>query len=206
MWMPNQPSPVDGPILRRDPFRLLLLPMLAALVLAQTALGAPATKPKKVGHITAQVLADRHALVPGEELNLAVSLRPDKGWYIYWQNPGASGLPTKIRCSGPADYQIGRVRFPVPVAKFDEKLKETSYIHPGEAVFLVPVRVPDSAAAGGEAVFTVKASWLVCKKSCIPGNVTLSLTLPVVARASPTKPANAEVFEQGRAKVIQPHV
>ncbi len=205
MWMPNQPSPVDGPILRRDPFRLLLLPMLAALVLAQTALGAPATKPKKVGHITAQVLADRHALVPGEELNLAVSLRPDKGWYIYWQNPGASGLPTKIRCSGPADYQIGRVRFPVPVAKFDEKLKETSYIHPGEAVFLVPVRVPDSAAAGGEAVFTVKASWLVCKKSCIPGNVTLSLTLPVVARASPTKPANAEVFEQGRAALPDPH-
>jgi thiol:disulfide interchange protein/DsbC/DsbD-like thiol-disulfide interchange protein len=179
---------------RRLIFRLTAL--AAAFVLVGPAQGGPTSEPKPAGHVTAQAFADQATIAPGDTFNLAVALKIDKGWHIYWQNPGlAGGLPTEIEWVLPDGYQIGRTRYPVPHLKYDKILKGDANIYAGEAVFVTPVRVPESATAGRDAVFKVKAKWLVCEKSCIPGQAEISLALPVVKRGG-GKQANEKLFEQ----------
>ncbi|HVP13564.1 MAG TPA: protein-disulfide reductase DsbD domain-containing protein [Phycisphaerae bacterium] len=177
--------------------RYVTLALTVIMLVAAPSPAGPTSDIKAVGHVSVQGFADRSAVAAGETLNLAVSLKMDKGWYIYWQNPGPlGGLPTEVEWTVPAGYQVGRTRYPVPHLKYDKILKGDANIYPGEAVFLTPVRVPKAVEAGKEATFTVKASWLVCEKSCIPGQAQISLTLPVVAKAETVKQANEKVFEQ----------
>ena len=173
--------------------------LLAAASAAEMAVAGPTGDPKPSGHVTAQAFADRAAVAPGEPLRLAVTLKMDKGWYIYWQNPGPiGGLPTEIEWTVPPGYQLGGTQYPVPHLKYDKILKDDANIYPGEATFVTSVRAPDLLAAGKEAVFKVKAKWLVCEKSCIPGEVELSLALPVIAKGETVKPANEKLFERAK--------
>ncbi|MFH1417231.1 MAG: protein-disulfide reductase DsbD domain-containing protein [Planctomycetota bacterium] len=165
----------------------------------------PQSKPLRAGKVTVQVFADREAVAPGSTLNLAVALTMDEGWYVYWRNPGGMvGLPTEFNWTVPAGYQVGRVRFPAPKIKFDKIIKEHNYIHKGTAIFVTPIRVPQDAEAGSGATFAAKVSWLVCEKSCIPGDAEVSLTLPIVAGGAEVKRANEDVFKKANASLPTP--
>lgn len=156
------------------------------------------TKPVKVNHVTVQAFADREAIVPGETFHLAVSLKMDKKWHIYWRGPGNTGLPTTINWTVPDGYEAGRTLFPIPEAKYNKTLKETSYIHQDTAVFLTPIRVPASAKMDGQVELKAEVSWLACKRNCIPGDAEVSLSLPVVSAGTEPKPANEKLFEEAR--------
>jgi thiol:disulfide interchange protein DsbD len=166
---------------------------------AGSANAAPTSGVKRAGHVSVQALADRGRVGPGESVRLAVVLNVDKEWHIYWRNPGLSGLPTKIEWSGPAGARFGRVQFPTPESKFDKELKADSFINEGACTYISTATIPDDARVGDSATFKVKAVWLVCKKECIPGDAEVSLSLPIVAKGSPPKPVNAEVFERAVA-------
>ena len=50
----------------------------------------------------------------------------------------------------------------------------------------------------------VDVGWLVCKESCYKGSKDVSLTLPVVAEADASKPANEIVFRVARKALPAP--
>jgi thiol:disulfide interchange protein len=170
-----------------------------ALTVARTVVAAPASAIKKDANVSVQAIADRTAVSPGEVMNLLISLKPEKDWHVYWRGPGGlSGLPTTVEWSGPLGFEFSRTLFPIPTRSIDAELNDTSYILEGEALLVTPVRVPTSAAAGKGAVFKATVSYLACKKECIPGNVEITLSVPIVAPGSKTEPANSELF--GRAQ------
>ncbi|MBN2563130.1 MAG: thioredoxin family protein [Phycisphaerae bacterium] len=171
------------------------------------AIGAPPeSEPKNTAHVVVQAFADRQAISPSDAFDLVVSLKTDKDWCVYWQNPGGLvGLPTEIRWNGPEGYRVSRIRYPVPEAKFDKVLKVTSYVHHGTSLFITSVQVPNTAAPGTKAEFRVKASWLVCNEGqCIPGEAEVSLTLPVVAKGTKAPLANEALFEEARGALPEP--
>lgn len=174
--------------------------------LAEPAAAGPSSSPVQGQSVEVQALADREAVVPGGEVRLAVRLKIDKGWYIYWQNPGSMlGLPTEVRWSVPSGFEVGPVRFPSPEVKFDKTLKTDMNILAGEPVIVTTVRAPASAKPGDEAVFEASASWLVCQNVCIPGDAELSLSLPIVAAGSAQdKPANKAPFDKAEAALPAP--
>lgn len=176
--------------------RVLLIVLAILSPIAPPARADTQTATKRNNHVTVQAYADREALVPGGRLNLAVSLKMDAGWHVYWRSPGGPGLPTQITWTAPRGFDVARTRFPVPEAKYDKLLKETSFIHEGTALFLTPIRVPTSAKPGSRVAFKLDARWLACKKNCIPGNVELSLTLPVAQPGAAPKPAHRELFDE----------
>ena len=191
--------------LRRYGVASLPIALLLLLVWPPSPVRAAAgTKPQRVGHVVVQAFADREAVRPGETIHLAVSLKMDDHWHVYWRNPGGPGLPTKIQWTAPVGYVVERTRFPVPEAVYDKILKEVSFVHDGTAVFLTPIKVSESAATGEQATFKAAVSWLACKKNCIPGNCELSLTLPVVSRKTETKPANEKLFDEARDALPTP--
>jgi thiol:disulfide interchange protein DsbD len=177
--------------------------VLAVLVLAaaRPVHGEPTSTIKRAAHVGMQAFADRDSIGPGESINLAVVLNIDKDWHIYWRSPGGvTGMPTRIEWSGPPGVKFGPVQFPAPESKYDNELKETSFINEGTCTYVVTATIPVDAKVGDEAVFKVQADWLVCKKECIPGGAEVSLSVPIVAKAASHKPVNAEVFERASAE------
>src|SRR5262249_30576644 len=62
-------------------------------------------------------------------------------------------------------------------------------------VLLTAQITPPANLTGTEVALKAKASWLVCKESCVPGDAELSLTLPVGMNGAAT---NADLFAKYR--------
>src|SRR5215207_6748481 len=90
--------------------------VVAALLFVRA--GARA-EPNKEDLVKGELLADVTAVKPGGTFNVGVLLRIERGWHVYWTNPGDSGLPTKVKLHVPEGFKVGEVRMPVPV-KFDQ--------------------------------------------------------------------------------------
>src|SRR5258707_1292635 len=100
---------------------LLLLPLAAAAPQSAAQDAAQASKGARGDALVkVELLADRAAIRPGEAFTLAVHLTVEPGWHIYWDNPGDSGLPTKIRPRGPEGFEFGAPRSPAPVREVAE--------------------------------------------------------------------------------------
>src|SRR5512142_1562567 len=155
----------------------------ALLLVAGTALVHAA--PARTGHVTAELVADRTALVPGATLTVALRLAIDDGWHTYWRNPGESGLPTTLAWRLPTGYRAGDIVWPAPRALPAGPLM--NYGYEGEVFHLVPLTVPADAQPGTQATLAARADWLVCKETCIPEGADLALELPVAPDAGASK-------------------
>jgi len=138
-------------------------------------------EPVQTGHVTAELVAEQDALVPGTTATVALRLAIEPGWHTYWRNPGESGLPTTLDWRLPQGYAAGAIAWPAPRALPAGPL--VNYGYEGEVFHLVPLTVPADAKEGTPATLAARAEWLVCKETCIPEGADIRLTLPVAAHA-----------------------
>ncbi len=100
----------------------------------------------------------------------------ERGWHIYWQNPGDSGGPPEVRWVLPAGAVAGPLRWPVPERIPADGI--VNYGYHGDVVLPAELRAP----AGGWPVrpFVVAAAvkWLVCREVCLPGKADVSMEFP----------------------------
>jgi thiol:disulfide interchange protein DsbD len=161
--------------------RCILILLWAALALPVAGVSAQDAGPVRRDHLSAQLVAADRAVAPGGTLDVALRLVHDEHWHTYWLNPGDSGLATRLAWTLPEGAQAGPIRWPAPSRLPLGPLVNFGY----EGDLLLPVRIelPADLAPGSTFEATVKASWLVCKEECIPGDATLSLALPVAHAA-----------------------
>jgi thiol:disulfide interchange protein DsbD len=153
--------------------------------------------PRPAGDLVRLTLvADRERVVPGAEIELAARLDIADGWHVYWVNPGDAGLPTKAKFTAPAGFEIGDVRYPGPES-FRWPGGISTYGYARETALFAPVRAP--AAVDERAAFTVAASWLACRETCVKGKAEASLVLPAPAPA-----AAAPALDRIRARLPRP--
>ena len=160
-------------------FRRTRLLVATLLVAALTPVAHAA--PVKTGHVTAELVSDGTALVPGSTTTLALRLVIDPGWHTYWRNPGESGLPTTLAWHLPPGYSAGDIVWPAPRESPAGPL--INYGYEGEVFHLVPLEVPVDAKPGAIAALATRADWLVCKETCIPEGADLTLELPIARQA-----------------------
>src|SRR5947208_16323071 len=92
-------------------------PLVCAIfALAIFAAGLLAAAPVKTEHVEAELVSEKTAIAPGEPLTVALLLRMERGWHTYWQNPGDSGLPTKLDWNLPSGVSAGAIQWPAPRA------------------------------------------------------------------------------------------
>jgi len=138
--------------------------------------GAVVTTPQ----VRAELLAHApEGVAPGKPLWLGLQLRHKSEWHTYWKNPGDSGLPTTLEWTLPSGLQAGEIVWPVPSKIPVGTL--ANYGYEGTVLLPVPVQVGNDwrPPTSGEVQVRLKASWLVCRKECIPEDGEFSLTLPV---------------------------
>ena len=65
-------------------------------------------------HTQARLVLAAESARPGDTVPAGVQLRMDARWHTYWQNPGASGIATKIEWDLPAGVTAGAIQWPIP--------------------------------------------------------------------------------------------
>ncbi len=171
----------------------------AAQATAPAAQAASArTGPTRVEAVEVELVAEADAVVPGQPMRLGLRIRHDPQWHTYWRNPGDSGLPTQLALDLPAGFRAGAIEWPAPQRLFIPPL--ANYGYEDEIVLPVPLQVP--AAIDGERVrFAGRASWLMCREVCIPGDADVALELPVQRSGKAAKSRFATLFDMADSRM-----
>ena len=171
-----------------------------ALCLAIAAASAAAA-PVRTGHVTAELVAQKTAFVPGADNVVALKLTLDKGWHTYWRNAGDSGLPTTLAWTLPAGISAGPIEWLPPQLLPAGPL--TNYGYEGVAWHPVTLHAAPGAALGSGVALAARADWLVCRETCIPEGADLTLALPVATQAV-DDPREGAAITAARARVPAP--
>ncbi|MFT3812531.1 MAG: protein-disulfide reductase DsbD family protein [Acidovorax sp.] len=148
-------------------------------------------------HVRAELVAQApEGIAPGKPLWLGLRIEHQPEWHTYWKNPGDSGLPTQLDWKLPPGIDAGEIAWPVPHKIPLGNL--ANYGYEGTVLLPVPLQVSTAYAPGPlakEAVFELHASWLVCRKECIPEEGQFTLAVPLRS----TTALHAEAFAAARA-------
>jgi thiol:disulfide interchange protein len=156
---------------------LTLLVLFANPMHAQSVLAE-----QRFEHLGVSVIAEHSAVQAGMTSTLAFRLRHDPHWHTYWQFPGDSGLPTKLKlqigASAPALETA--LQWPTPEPLDVGGIHNVGY--QGETWLLADFAVPNDVQDVLE--ISAELSWLVCKEECIPGKGSFVIKLPIAPEAA----------------------
>lgn len=179
------------------------LPSIASLLIAflafSTGAGSARAQSGAPTHAQLSLVADQSAYQPGRPLWLGVLFHLDPGWHIYWQDPGDSGTPPKIRWILPPGSSAGALKWPVPVRLGSGSIIDYGYQN--EVLLMAPITVP---AATGNVSFGADVHYVVCRELCIPGKAQLTLSLPASPDKSEHLSASHPAFDAARRKFPKP--
>jgi thiol:disulfide interchange protein len=146
-----------------------------------------------------ELLAEPAAIAPGEPFTVGIKLSMKEHWHTYWRNPGDSGEPTQVRWKLPRRFSAGDLQWPAP--SLIRVGPAANFGYEGETILLARVTPPRDLKSGTTANLAADVAYLVCEKICIPGEASVSLSLPV-SEAGASPPGNA-VFDAARSKLPQ---
>lgn len=171
---------------------------VALVLLAQA--GSLVAQPVRTDNVEAELVAATDAIVPGHALVAGLRLKHDEHWHTYWQVPGDSGLPTRVKWKLPPGWTAGPIEWPLPQRLPVGPLMNFGY--EGEVLLLATLTPPANLTAGTSVRIAARGEWLICKDVCIPGGADLRLELPVRDSAGPGR--HAALFASMRARVPAP--
>jgi thiol:disulfide interchange protein DsbD len=153
-------------------------------------------------HGDVDLISDQTAIQPGRIFRVGLHFHLEKGWHIYWLNPGDSGEPPKVQWTLPEGYRAGPLMWPTPRRIPDHSLIDYGY--EDEVLLPAEIRPPVNLATGHEAGLGLSVTWLVCREVCIPGRAALTLSLPVRKDARGVPPAQERLFLKTNAELPKP--
>lgn len=149
-------------------FLFLLFPLITGLFLTPGIAFARSVSEYQGRHsrIELQVVS-----LPSESVRFTAYLAPEKGWHVYWKNPGDSGTSLRTNWKTESPMTIEDWEWPVPKRIQYGDLTNFGYDFP---VYLFAVAKPVEAKTASSA-FPVRAEfrWLVCKEECLPESAVL---------------------------------
>jgi DsbC/DsbD-like thiol-disulfide interchange protein len=186
---------------QRTNTRVCRSPHFASALALLCAAGAQAAG-SPIPHGTVELVAENQWIAIGHPFYLGLHFQLEKGWHIYWVNPGDSGEPPRVTWQMPPGLSPGAIEWPAP-----QRLGSSSVVDFGyeDAVTLiVPVHPETNLAAQPLAQLGAEIRVLVCREICVPGRTQLSLTLPI--RSQPPAPdvRTQDLFAAARREMPRP--
>lgn len=160
------------------------------------AAGAP------IPHGTLELVAENQWIAAGHDFYLGLHFQLEKGWHIYWINPGDSGEPPRVKWQLPVGLAAGAIEWPTPRRLGTPTIVDFGY--EDEVTLIVPMLAESSLASQQAVQFGAEVKVLVCREICIPDKVQLSLTLPVKSQAPPPDARTSNLFAAARKSLPQP--
>src|ERR1700682_3563826 len=97
--------------MRNPNLRILFFSLfLPALILLPRERASAAPMP----HGTIDLVAENLWIAPGHQTYFGLHFQLEKGWHIYWVNPGDSGQPPRVEWHLPEGLSAGEIEWPAP--------------------------------------------------------------------------------------------
>jgi thiol:disulfide interchange protein len=177
---------------------LLTASLFAAALVTGSVSPIVAAETARTDHVTARLLSDARSVEAGSTITVGIHQHIKPRWHTYWQNSGDSGLATTIAWTLPQGATAGEILWPAPKRIMIGPV--ANYGYEGEVTLLTKIKLPDNLRAGENANIRAVVDWLVCEEICIPEQVTLDLSIPVVAKGFSAGISIREI-EAARAKL-----
>jgi DsbC/DsbD-like thiol-disulfide interchange protein len=155
-----------------------------------------------IPHGTLELVAESQWIAAGRTLNLGLRFQLEKGWHIYWVNPGDSGEPPRVKWQLPAGLTAGAMEWPVPHRLGTSSIVDFGY--EDATTLIVPVHVADALATQPSAQLAAQVTVLVCREMCIPGKAQLTLTLPIKSQPPAPDASTTDLFAATRKSLPRP--
>ena len=149
-----------------------------------------------IPHGTVELLAESGSIAAGRTVNLGLRFQLEKGWHVYWINPGDSGEPPKVKWDLPPGLTAGSMEWPTPSRLGTASVRDFGY--EDGVMLILPVHAEKGFGGAQTAQIAGNVSVLVCREMCIPGKAKVLLTLPVKAQAPAVDARNEELFAATR--------
>jgi len=144
-----------------------------------------------IPHGTVALISQQRTIQPGHAIRLGLRFQLEKGWHVYWINPGDSGEPPRLEWHLPAGLRAGAIQWPAPNRLPIPPLMDYGY--EGEVLLPVSIHISSTLATGRELTLAAEMKAIVCHDVCIPAKARLSLLLPVRGER-PRESAEAAMF------------
>ena len=155
-----------------------------------------------IPHGTLELIAEQQSISAGQKLSLGLHFQLEKGWHIYWVNPGDSGEPPRVKWRLPAGLTAGALEWPTPHRLGSSTIVDFGY--EDAVTLIVPVTADASLPTQGPAQIAAAVKVLVCREVCIPGAAQLSLTLPIQSQPRASDPRTLDLFMAARKSLPRP--
>ncbi len=150
---------------------LITLPLFMAAGLLQA-------QPVQTDNARVELVSENQSIQPGESFWIGVHMELREGWYVYYRNPGDSGMPLMVEWTHDKNFNIGEIQWPYPVW-IDAGGGLSSYGYYGDVLFMMEATAPEDLTPGETYTLKAEADWLICEKVCIPEYADIELTLDV---------------------------
>jgi DsbC/DsbD-like thiol-disulfide interchange protein len=150
------------------------------LVVVLLSFGIPHSSLAQQG-LKIQLVSEQSAIVPGQPFTVGLWLEHDRGSHTYWRFPGIVGVPTQMKWNLPRGWKAGELIYPEPERTLMFQIKAQGFDR--DVMLRAEITPPANLKVGESITLSGLASWMCCGKTCYPGSMELSLTLPVAATA-----------------------
>jgi len=155
-----------------------------------------------IPHGTLELVAENRWVTPGQGFSLGLHFQLERGWHIYWVNPGDSGEPPRVAWQLPPGLSPRAIKWPTPRRLGTSSIVDFGY--EDTVTLIVPVHAETSLAAQPLAHLGAEIKVLVCREICIPGKTQLSLTLPIRSQLPAPDVRTRELFAAARKDLPRP--
>lgn len=156
---------------------------------------------QNVSHLNVELMSEQTSIQPGGSVTVGFHFRIQRGWHIYWQNPGDSGQAPSVTWNLPDGFTAGDILWPIPQKLPLANLADYGYKN--EVLLMVPLTAPANLKPGHFVRLTCHVRWLVCNEICIPGDVQLNLRLPVRKHKPASSSRHGFLFQATRRNLPQ---
>jgi DsbC/DsbD-like thiol-disulfide interchange protein len=154
--------------------------------------------------ITENPSIEKRWIAAGQEFDVGLYFQLEKGWHIYWVNPGDSGEPPRVDWHLPTGLSAGAIEWPTP-RRLEDSSSIVDYGYEDSVLLIVPMHADPRLAVERATQIGADVKLLVCSHDmCIPGKAQLSLTLPIGAHASAPHSRFAGLFADTRKSFPRP--
>jgi len=149
---------------------------IATFLIVLAAAQAGAAQSFTATHAKVSLVAESNSLQAGQSAWVGVLFEIEKGWHIYWVNPGDAGEAPRIQWHLPAGFQAGDIRWPAPARLPASTVMDYGY--EGKVLLPVSVRVPAGYRAANPVTLTADVRYVICRDVCIPAASLAKLAIP----------------------------
>lgn len=145
---------------------------------------------------------EQQSIQPGTPFWVAIKVDIDPGWHTYWQNPGETGVACSIDWTVAEGVQEKECAWPIPERYSEHGLSYFGYTK--AFVVLAQLILPKDSKAGKDLSLEATFHWVACSEdTCLPGDSTFTLQVPVSPAPPEHNSDNDELFSQARQKMPQ---